>query len=157
MDSTAPKFDPSYDRAQASRASNEERAPDQGRSLIALFSDLWRETSTLVHEEAELAKAEISEKVSQVGTGIAELAIGGLVAFAGFIILLMAASNGLMHLLPPEQADWLAPLIVGAVVCIVGVISVMRGRSNMQAENLTPQQTLDTLRDNARMVKGHAS
>ena len=44
----------------------------EGRSLIALFSDLWRETSTLVHKEAELAKAEMSEKVSQVGSGLAE-------------------------------------------------------------------------------------
>ena len=40
-----------------------ETPPRETRSLIALFSDLWRETSTLVHEEAELAKAELSEKV----------------------------------------------------------------------------------------------
>jgi hypothetical protein len=127
------------------------------RSLFALFSDLWRETSTLVHEEAELAKAEMSEKVSQISTGVVELAIGGLIVFAGFIVTLIALSNGLAHLLPEEQADWLAPLIVGVVVMVFGVISLLRGRSNMKAQNLAPERTMESLRRDARMVKGHAS
>lgn len=53
------------------------------RTLARLFSDLWRESATLIRNEAELAKAEISEKVSAVGTGIASLAVGGAVLFAG--------------------------------------------------------------------------
>jgi formate hydrogenlyase subunit 3/multisubunit Na+/H+ antiporter MnhD subunit len=131
--------------------------PQENRSLFALFSDLWRETSTLVHKEAELAKAEMSEKVSQVSTGMAELAIGGLIVFAGFIILLMALSNGLMHLLPEEQADWLAPLIVGAVVVVFGFIAVLRGRSNVRPESLAPERTMESLRRDAQMMKEHAS
>jgi formate hydrogenlyase subunit 3/multisubunit Na+/H+ antiporter MnhD subunit len=131
--------------------------PQENRSLFALFSDLWRETSTLVHKEAELAKAEMSEKVSQVSTGMAELAIGGLIVFAGFILLLMALSNGLMHLLPEEQADWLAPLIVGAVVVVFGFIAVLRGRSNVRPESLAPERTMESLRRDAQMMKEHAS
>jgi formate hydrogenlyase subunit 3/multisubunit Na+/H+ antiporter MnhD subunit len=131
--------------------------PQENRSLFALFSDLWRETSTLVHKEAELAKAEMSEKVSQVSTGMAELAIGGLIVFAGFIILLLALSNGLMHLLPEEQADWLAPLIVGAVVVVFGFIAVLRGRSNVRPESLAPERTMESLRRDAQMMKEHAS
>jgi hypothetical protein len=131
--------------------------PQEGRSLIALFSDLWRETSTLVHKEAELAKAELSEKVSQVSNGLAELAVGGLIVFAGFIILLMAASNGLAHVLPEEHADWLAPLIVGLVVTAFGVAAVLRGRSNIKPDSLAPERTLESLRQDAQMVKGHVS
>ena len=129
----------------------------EGRSLIALFSDLWRETSTLVHKEAELAKAEMSEKVSQVGSGLAELAIGGLIVFAGFIILLIALSNGLTHILPEEQADWLPPLIVGAVVMVFGFIAVLRGRSNVKPESLAPQRTMESLRRDADMMRQHAT
>jgi hypothetical protein len=131
--------------------------PQEGRSLIALFSDLWRETSTLVHKEAELAKAELSEKVSQVGSGMAELAIGGLIVFAGFIVLLIALSNGLMHILPEEQADWLAPLIVGAVVMVFGFIAILRGRSNVKPDSLAPERTMQAMRRDAQMVKEHAS
>lgn len=129
----------------------------EGRSLIELFADLWRETSTLVHKEAELAKAEMSEKVSQVSTGIVELAIGGLIVFAGFIILLIALSNGLAHLLPEELADWLAPLIVGAVVMLFGFIALMRGRKNVKPESLAPERTMQSMRRDAQLVKEHTS
>lgn len=135
----------------------ETTASQQSRSLIALFSDLWRETSTLVHAEAELAKAEMSEKVSQIGTGVAELAVGGAIAFAGFIVLLFAGVNALAMVLPPDHADWLAPLIVGLAVIVLGVIALARGRHELKARSLSPERTLQSLRDDARLAKEHAS
>ena len=48
---------------QDDRFVNRPRA--EGRPLSALFSDLRRETSTLAHQDAELAKAELDEKVSK--------------------------------------------------------------------------------------------
>jgi hypothetical protein len=133
-------------------------APDrnaQPRSLVGLFSDLFRETSTLVHEEAQLAKAEISEKVSQLGTGVAAIAAGGAILFAGFIVLLFAAANGLAMLLPPEHAAWLAPLIVGVIVMIVGYISLSKGRKEFKAESLKPSRTMESLRRDTQLVKEH--
>lgn len=141
----------------ASTAPTPGAAPQDQRSVLELFSDLFRESSTLVHQEAELAKAEMSEKVSQIGSGIAELAVGALIAFAGFIVLLFAIANGLARILPPEQADWLAPLIVGLVVMVIGAIALMRGRSNMKVESLAPERTMASLRQDAQMVKGHVS
>lgn len=148
MDSTAPRYDTRYE--------TRDPAP-QGRSLIALFSDLWRETSTLVHEEAELAKAELSEKVSQVGSGAAEMAVGGLIVFAGFIVLLFAAVNGLAMILPPEHAAWLAPLIVGLAVMVMGFIALAHGKHEMSAESLKPHRSIDSLRRDGQLVKEHVS
>ena len=128
---------------------------DRSRSLIGLFSDLFRETSTLVHEEAELAKAEISEKVSQLGSGVAAIAAGGAILFAGFIVLLFAAVNALAMFLPPEHAAWLAPLIVGLLVMIVGYIALSKGRKEMKAESLKPSRTMESLRRDTELVKGH--
>jgi hypothetical protein len=127
----------------------------RGRSLIGLFSDLWRETQTLVHQEAELAKAEISEKVSQVTTGAGEIAAGGAILFAGFIVLLFAAVGALELMLPTEHAIWLAPLIVGLIVMIVGYIVFARGRKQMKVESLAPQRTLESLQQDARLAKEH--
>jgi hypothetical protein len=129
--------------------------PTQERSLLSLFSDLWRETTTLVHEEAELAKAELSEKVSQVTTGAGEIAAGGAILFAGFIVLLFAAVGALELMLPTEHAIWIAPLIVGLVVMIVGYIALSRGKKQMQAESLAPQRTLESLKRDARLAKEH--
>ncbi|MGH8669795.1 MAG: phage holin family protein [Burkholderiales bacterium] len=129
----------------------------QGRSLAGLFSDLFRETSTLVHEEAQLAKAEIAEKVSQLGTGAAAIAAGGAILFAGFIVLLFAAVNALALFLPPEHAAWLAPLIIGLIVMIAGYIALSKGRRELKAESLKPSRTMESLRRDTELVKGHLS
>jgi hypothetical protein len=129
--------------------------PSQERSLLSLFSDLWRETTTLVHEEAELAKAELSEKVSQVTTGAGEIAAGGAILFAGFIVLLFAAVGVLELMLPTEHSIWIAPLIVGLVVMIIGFIALSRGKKQMQAESLAPRRTLESLKRDARLAKEH--
>jgi hypothetical protein len=150
MDTTAPRIDTRFDEPQRPR-----RTPAENRSLIALFSDLFRETSTLVHQEAQLAKAEISEKVSEFGKGIAAIAIGGAIIFAGFIVLLFAASNGLALLLPPEHADWLAPLIVGLAVMVLGFIALAMGKHELSSSNLKPSRTIDSLRHDTELVKEH--
>ena len=127
----------------------------QGRSLVGLFSDLFRETSTLVHEEAQLAKAEISEKVSQLGSGAAEIAAGGAILFAGFVVLLFAAVNALAMFLPPDHAAWLAPLIIGLAVMIIGYIALAAGRKHFKAETLKPSRTMASLKKDTEVVRGH--
>jgi xanthine/uracil permease len=130
--------------------------PQQDRSLISLFGDLWRETQTLVHQEAQLAKAELSEKVSQIATGAGEIAAGGAVLFAGFIVLLFAAVGALELMLATEHAVWLAPLIVGLVVMIVGYVLLARGRKQMTPESLVPERTVESLQRDATLAKEHA-
>ena len=49
------------------------------RPLTGLLTELAQETTTLVRKEVELAKAEVSEKVSQATTGAVSLATGGSV------------------------------------------------------------------------------
>lgn len=126
------------------------------KPLMGLFSDLWRETSTLVHNEAELAKAELSEKVSQVGTGAAEIAVAGAIFFAGFLVLLFAAVGAIAMWIDNENAAWLAPLIVGVIVMIIGYILLKRGQSQMKPENLAPERTMQSLRDDANFAREHA-
>ena len=154
MDTTAGT---GYQDEREQKAQRERRPLGDNRSLIALFSDLFRETSTLVHQEAELAKAEISEKVSDLGKGIAAIAIGGAIVFAGFIVLLFAASNGLALLLPPEHADWLAPLIVGLAVIVLGFVALAMGKHELSAGHLKPSRTMESLRKDTQLVKEHVS
>ena len=129
--------------------------PQQDRSLIGLFGDLWRETQTLVHQEAQLAKAELSAKVSQVTTGAGEIAAGGAVLFAGFIVLLFAAVGALQLMIDSEHAIWIAPLAVGAVVMIIGYVVLSRGRKQLQADSMVPERTMQSLQRDARLAKEH--
>jgi hypothetical protein len=125
------------------------------RSLVGLFSDLWRDSATLIRDEAALAKTEIAEKVAQAGTGIASLAIGGAVCFAGFLLILFAAVGLVAMALPEEYATWLAPLIVGVVVLVAGGLLLTAGRNKLKNENFKPSRAVRSVRRDAEVVKEH--
>ena len=131
------------------------RTDDARGRAAALFARLTETIVELQPEEAELAKAEISEKVSQVGSGVAELAVGGAIVFSGFLVLLAAAVAGLALFLPTEHAAWLSPLVVGLVVMIVGFIVVSKGRKELKSGNLRPERTMQSMRQDADLAKEH--
>lgn len=130
--------------------SNKERSTFSG-----LLSDLTNELTSLVRQEIQLAKAEVSEKVSQVGTGIGAIATGGAVLFGGFLVLLAAAVFGLNKVLPPDMTPWLSALIVGVIVVIVGFIMLQSGKKKLQAQNLTPDRTIASLKNDKQLAQKH--
>lgn len=119
------------------------------RSLASLFKELTGEMSVLVRKEVELAKVETTEKATQAGAGLASLAVGGAVAFAGFLVLLAALVLGLGQVM----ALWLAALIVGVVVLGIGFMLLQKGRDNLKAQNLTPRRTVESLRRDKQFAK----
>lgn|SRR5690606_37101849 len=123
--------------------------PKEERSLMELFTDLTQSTADLVRQEVALAKAEASEKVSQVGNAVASLAVGGLLAFAGLLILLQALVVWLAEFMP----GWLASLIVGGVVALIGLGLLLAGRSALRAQSLAPRRIAESLRRDRDMVK----
>jgi hypothetical protein len=133
-------------------STHDERTRDD-RSLGTLFADLTRESTTLVQQEVALARAEISEKVSQAGNGLAALIIGGLVLFAGLLKLLDAAIYGIGELFPPDLGPWLAALIVGVIVAIIGLVMLQKGRRNLKPQHLAPQRTAESLHRDKELVK----
>jgi hypothetical protein len=134
-----------------SRRDNVERFPPRPaeRPVSSLLSDLARQTGLLLRQEVALAKAEMIGKLTQVGTGIGMLAAGGLVAFAGFIYVLAAAMFGLGMVVDL----WLAALLVGVVVLLLGGMLIWIGRARLQAENLAPRRTIRSLKDDAEWAR----
>ena len=126
-------------------------------SFGQLLKELSLESRDLVQQEIALAKAEMTEKASRVGRNIAYLAVGGLIAYAGFMVLLLAASWGLREALnetmPDNIAMWLAPLIVGFVVAIVGYILVQKGITTLKNTSLAPRQTIQSIRENKQWLQ----
>ena len=119
------------------------------RPLTTLLGELAGETSALIRKEMELAKAEMSEKVSQMATGATSIAVGGAVAYAGLLFLLLAATYGLAEFLAP----WLSALIVGALVAVIGLVMLSSGRSKLKAANLEPSRTIETIKDDGRWAR----
>src|SRR5947209_20177576 len=84
---------------------------EEQRSLGELFRELTDETKRLVSQEVELAKTEVKEKLSALGRDVAFIAIGGILAYSGFLVLLAAAVIGLGHLI----GAGFAALLLGAL------------------------------------------
>jgi hypothetical protein len=120
------------------------------RSLGELFAELSRETSTLVRTEVALAKTELTEKAAHVGRNAAMIAGGGALAHAGLLaiiaaIVLLLAQSGL--------SPWLAAAIVGIAVAGSGYLIAQKGLTALKNEEITPKQTLESMKETAQWAK----
>jgi len=120
------------------------------RSLGDLFSDLSRETTTLVRQEVQLAKAELTQSATEAARGIGMLVAGGAVAYAGLLFLLLAIVFGLIQ---AGWDAWLSALVVGLVVVAIGAILVLRARESLKPANLAPRRTVETLKEDQEWAK----
>lgn len=116
------------------------------QSLPSLLSDLTRDTVDLVRQEIALAKAEMSTKISTAQTALTSVAIGAAILLAGLFIILQAVVAAVAMILPPEVAPWLAPLLVGVAIAIIGYMMLKGGASKLTADNLMPHKTMDSLK-----------
>ncbi|WP_120993348.1 phage holin family protein [Stutzerimonas urumqiensis] len=125
--------------------------PEYDSSVGGLLRQLTREVPSLFTKELALAKAELSESLRATKAGAASVATGGAVLMAGFIILLMAGVYALSNVMEP----WLAALIVGGVVCIVGALMVSAGKKKFQASSFKPDRTINSINKDKEAVRGH--
>ena len=123
--------------------------PRDERSLGELFADLSRETTTLVRQEVELAKTEMTQKASRVLKNVGFLAIGGAVAYAGFLAIIAAVIILLAAILP----WWLSALLVGIVIAAIGGFLIWKGLDALKKEDLVPRETLETLKEDQEWAK----
>jgi hypothetical protein len=133
------------------------QAVREERSIGQLLKELRDETTTLLRQEVDLAKTEMSEKASRVGSNLGSLAMGGGVAFLGALALLAAVVYGLTSILNQFMsvgvAIWLAPLIVGAALAAIGYSLVQKALATLRQESLTPRKTTETLQENKEWLK----
>lgn len=126
------------------------RETHNNRSMIDLFTRLVDQMSLLFRKEVELAKAEASQKASQVGSGVVKMAIGGVLMIPALVILLQSAVAWLAVV--DVDPRWGA-LIVGAVVAVIGIALMMSGRSATKSTNLAPRRTTHQLQRDAAVMK----
>lgn len=129
----------------------EARQRSQDTTLGELFSQLTQDTSRLIRQEVQLATREMTDKVAAVGKRTGMLAAGGGIVYGGFLFLLGALTYGLVGIF--GLALWLSLLIVGALAVIVGYLLVQRGITALKHLQLTPAQTVDTIKEDIAWAK----
>ena len=126
-----------------------EQQEREERSIGELFSELSQKTTTLVRQEIELAKVEMSQKASRVGKNVGFLLIGGVVAYTGLLALVAAG----IVLLGQVIAYWLSAAIIGVVIAAVGGVLVVKGANTLRQEEPTPRETVETLQEDKEWLK----
>jgi uncharacterized membrane protein YqjE len=131
-------------------SSDPQSAELRERSVGELHKQLANETTTLMRQELDLAKAEMREKAGKAGPGfgmwgaagaMALLALGSLTAF------LILALDGAMP-------NWLAALIVALVYAAIAGLLYLRGKQKVdEAGSPVPEQTIETLKEDVQWAK----
>jgi Putative Actinobacterial Holin-X, holin superfamily III len=119
-----------------------------GRSIPGIFSDLMSQLA-LMRSEAELARAETSEKISQISMGFGLVITGAILLIPALVILLGAAASAL---LTTGMATYWAELIVGGAAAVTGLILALIGPCRLHASQLIPKKTIDRLQRDAGML-----
>ena len=134
---------------------SDNKPTSQSSSVGSLLSTVMQEISSLVRNEAALAKTEMTEKTHQAMGAIASIAMAGAVLLGGFLTLLAALIFLLNEVLPADTTPWLSALIVGVVVTIIGVMMLKAGQKKLQARNLMPSRTMHSLQSDKTTAKQH--
>jgi Putative Actinobacterial Holin-X, holin superfamily III/Protein of unknown function (DUF3618) len=121
-------------------------------SVLGLVRNLTGEFKTFIRQEIDLAKTEASEKVSMIGKNAVSIAIGGFVAYAGLIVLLIGLGWLLGFAftragLDPALATFLGLVVIGLVVALIGAAFIFKALSVFKKESMAPQRTLHTLKE----------
>lgn len=130
----------------------------QNRTFADLIKELRDETTLLIKQEVALAKTEVSEKVSLVMRNVLYIALGGSIAFAGLIFLILAVNYGSQVLLlkmglSADIAMWLAPLIIGIIVCAIGYGFIQKAISTLSHSSLALEKTADSLKEDKQWIE----
>src|SRR3954469_4202284 len=138
---------------EATMAEGNGQTDQRDRAVGELVKELSEQTSLLVRQEVELAKAELAEKGKKAGAGAGMLGGAGLFgffAFAGLTATFILA-------LSTAVAPWLAALIVTVVYgAIAGVLAITGRNKVTQAAPPVPEQAVDSTKEDVRWVKNRA-
>jgi Putative Actinobacterial Holin-X, holin superfamily III len=125
---------------------------DTRPSVGELFSEVAEDLSTLMHQEVELAKAELRQSATRAGKGAGLLAGAG---FGGYMVLLFASIAAWWGIGDAIGHGWSA-LIVAAVWLIVAAVLAALGRREISAVPGVPRtaQTVKKIPDAVRGNEG---
>jgi hypothetical protein len=120
------------------------------RPVAELLRDLSTQTSTLVRQELELAKAEMTEKGKQAGIGAGMFGGAGLFG----LLALGAVTACLIAALATGMEVWLAALIVAVVHAAIAAVMALLGRQKTrEAAPPAPEQAIESTKEDVQWAK----
>lgn len=140
------------DAAEPHHGAQSANQPEEKAQLYELVRHLIDDLALLLRKELALAGSEVSQSLNDTKKGVSSLISGVVVLNSGYLVLLAALTLGLGQIMEL----WLAALIVGGVVTVIGLVMVTAGKKKLEASSLKPTRTMDSVQKDKDSVKEHA-
>lgn len=131
--------------------------PPEDRTLADLVVDVSENASTLVREEIELAKAEVSEKVSKLARGAGVGIAAGAFAFLALIMIL----HGIAWILGEEVFSgniWAGYFVTAAIFLLLAALAGWIASKALKAgAPPVPEQAIEEAKRTKEMLEREAS
>ena len=118
-------------------------------SLTELIGELTLETAVLVRQEVQLASAEMGVKARDAARDARLTILGGAVAQAGFVTVLLAVAFALAEWIPL----WLSALLMGAIALLGGTSLALLGLAALKRLDPIPTEAVEALRADRAWLK----
>src|SRR5258705_11169148 len=112
------------------------------RNVPELFTSVVGQLADLMRTEGQLARAEISEKMTLAATGLGLIVGGAILLMPALVVLLEAAVAALVD---NGIAPYWAALLVGGACLLLGLILLLIGGRWLRASKLLPDKTIHQL------------
>ena len=123
---------------------------DNTRSVPELFTSVVSQLADLMRTEGQLARAEISEKMTLAATGLGLIVGGAILLMPALVVLLEAAVAALVE---NGFAPYWSALIVGGACFLLGLILLLIGVSRLRSAKLMPDKTIHQLQRDAATAR----
>ena len=112
------------------------------RSIPTLLSDVFGQLAKLISNEFDLAKAELSDKASQVARASAMIGAGALLMLPALVMLLFAVAAGLMH---AGVSDPIAYLLTAVGAAAIAGSLIVVGAKKLSGDAMKPKTMIEQL------------
>ena len=126
------------------------RAANTNRSIPDLVADVVNNFTILLRKEAQLARTEMSEKISDLAIGMGLLVGGSVLLIPALVVLLQSAVTALVD--ANLRLVW-AALIVGGATLLIGLVLLALGINRLKAARPVPARTIEQLQRDAEVAK----
>lgn len=119
------------------------------RSIPEVLNDILGNMEMIMRSEFRLAKSELKEEADRAAKPAITFSVGMAFGFYALGAFLLAAVYGLALIM----STWMAALLVGTVLSLVGIALISSGRKQLKYLRAIPDKTIQTLEDNVQWAK----
>ena len=125
----------------------------QDKTTAELLKTLSTQMTALVHQEVDLAKAELAGKTKKIGMGAGIFGAAGVIGLLGGATLVAAAVAGIATAL----SVWLSILIVGGfLVVVAGTVALVGLTELAQGTPPIPEEAMESTKEDVTWLKTQA-